>query len=239
MADEDDPVVEEIVERIEKLEEENRELRQKLENQQNSKSRTGSQASEGDISRRKFLKMLGMGAGGLALSSSAAGLTWSKITPQSQGTSDIKSSTVEDGAITSSKISDSSVSASKLSFDTATQSELDSHTGDTTNPHNVTDNQTGAASALSNHAGDANAHHSAPTFASNSGTIPAGEKATISWPIAWSNVYAWTPYRSNGLAVDLTADGVCYTTAVDQNGVEFKNTNTQSDFDIIIKVIGK
>ena len=41
--------------------------------------------------------MLGLGAGGLALSSSGLSATWSKVTPRSQGTSDIKSETALKG----------------------------------------------------------------------------------------------------------------------------------------------
>jgi hypothetical protein len=68
--------------------------------------------------------MLGVGAGGLALSSSAAGLSWSKITPQSQGTSDIKSSTVADGAITSPKISPDAVGSSEVASSSISTSQL-------------------------------------------------------------------------------------------------------------------
>lgn len=46
------------------------------------------------ISRRDFLKTLGLGAGGLALASSGAA-SWAKWTPLSDGTSDIDADTVD------------------------------------------------------------------------------------------------------------------------------------------------
>lgn len=50
--------------------------------------------SKGKVSRRDFLKTLGLGAGGLALSSSVAG-GWSLWRPQKKGVSDINADTVD------------------------------------------------------------------------------------------------------------------------------------------------
>ncbi|MFB6100263.1 MAG: twin-arginine translocation signal domain-containing protein [Candidatus Nanohalobium sp.] len=52
---------------------------------------------DGKVSRRKFLKMLGLGAGGLALSSAATGVKWSVLQPQSSGTSDVEAETATQG----------------------------------------------------------------------------------------------------------------------------------------------
>ncbi|MFB6099670.1 MAG: twin-arginine translocation signal domain-containing protein [Candidatus Nanohalobium sp.] len=47
------------------------------------------------LSRRNFLKLLGMGAGSLALSSSVAGLEWSVFQPASSGQSDVNADEVD------------------------------------------------------------------------------------------------------------------------------------------------
>ncbi|MFB6099950.1 MAG: twin-arginine translocation signal domain-containing protein, partial [Candidatus Nanohalobium sp.] len=109
-------IEEKVEERVrERLKQERRKIKKEVK-QQMKDSEKVSKPEDNKMTRRKFLKLLGVGAGGLALSSSAVGLTWSKITPQSQGVSDIKSSTVADGAITSSKLSDSSVTKNKIAF---------------------------------------------------------------------------------------------------------------------------
>ncbi|MFB6100390.1 MAG: twin-arginine translocation signal domain-containing protein [Candidatus Nanohalobium sp.] len=90
----------ELAEKVDELQEENRQLRkrnQQLEDKVERHLGDGEQQekteedSEG-LSRRQFMKMLGLGAGGLALSSSAAG-AWSILQPQSSGVSDIKAKT--------------------------------------------------------------------------------------------------------------------------------------------------
>ncbi|MFB6099820.1 MAG: twin-arginine translocation signal domain-containing protein [Candidatus Nanohalobium sp.] len=131
------------------------------------------------ISRRGFLKMLGLGAGGLAASSAAAGVDWSVLRPASSGVSDVKSSTVKDGAITSSKIASNAVTQAKiaagavdtgqiaasavggteLSFDPATQTELNDH------------------------AGKASPHHSPPTV------VATGTVTTDYGAVGWRHKY--------------------------------------------------
>ncbi|MDY6771334.1 MAG: twin-arginine translocation signal domain-containing protein [Candidatus Nanohaloarchaea archaeon] len=48
-----------------------------------------SQLRDAKISRRNFMKILGIGAGGLALSSTASGASWGLFQPLTSGTSDV------------------------------------------------------------------------------------------------------------------------------------------------------
>lgn len=80
--------------------EELEQLRQKVDNLSEENKGMVNDLEEDDLSRRSFLKALGLGVGGLALSSSAAG--WSLFRPKSQGTSDIDAETVD--AVQASKL---------------------------------------------------------------------------------------------------------------------------------------
>ena len=94
-----------LAERLDRLEEENRKLKDKVDKLSQENEYTSSDEEindEAGVSRRQFLKMLGLGAGSLALSSVAAGTTWSKVTPRTQGTSDIKSEVAMKGLTGSS-----------------------------------------------------------------------------------------------------------------------------------------
>lgn len=73
-------------------------IEKKLEEKLREKKKTEEKEStrKNQVSRRKFLKMLGLGAGGLALSSSAAG-AWSLVQPAGQGTSDVEAETATQG----------------------------------------------------------------------------------------------------------------------------------------------
>lgn len=73
-----------------------RKVKQQLNNTK-QKQKEKNEEESAEICRRQFLKMLGVGAGSLALSSVAAGTTWAKITPRSQGVSEVKAETATKG----------------------------------------------------------------------------------------------------------------------------------------------
>ncbi|MFB6116546.1 MAG: twin-arginine translocation signal domain-containing protein, partial [Candidatus Nanosalina sp.] len=105
----DDRVEEEVEKRMEK--------RAGKPEQKNLEEAKAEMEKTGDgISRRSFLKMLGLGAGGMALSSAAAGAGWSVFQPSTSGVSDIKSSKVADNSITSSKIVDGTIQRNDTAF---------------------------------------------------------------------------------------------------------------------------
>ena len=86
-------IEEKVEERVEgRLDEERERIRKQVKQQLNSSSSI-SKSEDNKMSRRQFLKMLGLGAGSLAVSSMAAGTNWTKITPRSQGVSEIKAET--------------------------------------------------------------------------------------------------------------------------------------------------
>ncbi|MFB6100051.1 MAG: twin-arginine translocation signal domain-containing protein, partial [Candidatus Nanohalobium sp.] len=91
MSDED---IEKLIERKveEKIDKKRKEVREEVK-EELGVSESGEDKQEEEetgLSRRSFLKMLGVGAGSLALSSSAAGIEWSVLQPSSQGTSGVE-----------------------------------------------------------------------------------------------------------------------------------------------------
>jgi hypothetical protein len=83
--------IQEIKEELQQVKERNRELEQKIEQQESGKTETAEEKR--NISRRKFLKMAGLGAGAIGLSSATS--AWSILQPSGQGTSDIDADTVD------------------------------------------------------------------------------------------------------------------------------------------------
>ncbi|MFT4892598.1 MAG: hypothetical protein ACI8Z7_000379 [Candidatus Nanohaloarchaea archaeon] len=83
--------IQEIKQELQQVKERNRELEQKIEQQESGKTETAEEKR--NISRRKFLKMAGLGAGAIGLSSATS--AWSILQPSSQGTSDIDAETVD------------------------------------------------------------------------------------------------------------------------------------------------
>ena len=95
--------MEEVIERKvqERLEEQKKQIQEevgkKIRKEQGKETKRTGKDTEQKVSRRQFLKMLGVGAGTLALTGTGLGVSWSKVTPSNQGTSDIKSKTALKG----------------------------------------------------------------------------------------------------------------------------------------------
>jgi hypothetical protein len=85
--------IQEIKQELQQVKERNKELEQKIEKQESGKNSSDSAGKSENISRRKFLKMAGLGAGVIGLSSATS--AWSILQPSSQGTSDIDADTVD------------------------------------------------------------------------------------------------------------------------------------------------
>lgn len=83
--------IREIKEELQQVKERNKELEQKIEEQESGKTETTEENK--NISRRKFLKMAGLGAGAIGLTSATS--AWSILQPSSQGTSDIDTDKVD------------------------------------------------------------------------------------------------------------------------------------------------
>jgi hypothetical protein len=83
--------IQEVKEELQQVKERNRELEKKIEKQESKETDTVEENK--NISRRKFLKMAGLGAGAIGLSSATS--AWSILQPSSQGTSDIDADTVD------------------------------------------------------------------------------------------------------------------------------------------------
>ena len=155
--------IEEVVEQKveERMEEERQRIREEVKEElkqealKNRSKNAGDSEKEGrekeqGISRRSFLKKLGLGAAGLGALSLAPAA--SKVTVGSQGVykdgnefyhegvfnypfssgdlgdGSITSTQIAEDAVTSTEIGSSEISADHLSFDTATQTELDNQT---------------------------------------------------------------------------------------------------------------
>ncbi len=78
------------------------------------------QPEENSISRRSFLKMTGLGLGGLALSS-AVSSAWGQVQASSQGKSDVDASTLNGHAVTVGSSKPGSPATGELFFDTDTE----------------------------------------------------------------------------------------------------------------------
>jgi hypothetical protein len=161
-------------EELEKLVEKKVEERLKEREKESENNSTSEKQKEEKIDRRQFLKMAGLGAGAIGLTSATSALTFSPLggggaSKQtlsgvlSEG-NDVNGQDIVDGGTTIWNTNQQHIPSSQVQ-------NLDSHTSNTSNPHNVTDNQTGAATALSNHANNATAHITKLGSYSHSGSV--------------------------------------------------------------------
>ncbi|MFQ3275430.1 MAG: hypothetical protein ACI9LV_000950 [Candidatus Nanohaloarchaea archaeon] len=109
--------IQEIKEELQQVKERNKELEQKIEEQNSGKDSSDSAGKSENISRRKFLKMAGLGAGAIGLTSATS--AWSILQPSGQGTSDIDATNLQ----------------GNTPSDFATQTDINNHAGDNSAHH--------------------------------------------------------------------------------------------------------
>jgi hypothetical protein len=109
--------IQEIKQELQQVKERNKELEQKIEKQESGKNSSDSAGKSENISRRKFLKMAGLGAGAIGLTSATS--AWSILQPSGQGTSDIDATNLQ----------------GNTPSDFATQTDINNHAGDNSAHH--------------------------------------------------------------------------------------------------------